>query len=91
MNLYKSTAAVLRYGVIISILIIAVGIVSDLVQYEYYERIMWAGILALILTPLLGIIVSLAALVSEKDWKWVYVTLVLIAVVSVGMVISVFL
>ena len=91
MNLNRSTAAVLRYGVIVSIIIIAFSLILDMVEYEHYEDVMWLGILALILTPLFGIIVSLISLMTEKDWKWVSVTLVLIAVVVVGMAISVFL
>ena len=89
MNLYDSTAAVLRYGVIVSISIIAVSLMMGLAELEYYEEVRWFGILALILTPLLGIIVSLISLMIEKDWKWVAVTLVLIAVVSVGMIIAI--
>ena len=90
MNLYDSTAAVLRYGVVISIIIIAASLVMNVAELEYHEEVMWFGILALILTPLFGIIVSLISLMIEKDWKWVAVTLVLIAVVSVGMIIAVF-
>ena len=90
MNLYDSTAAVLRYGVIISIAIIAVSLVMSLAELEYHDEVMWFGILALILTPLFGVVASLVSLMIEKDWKWVAVTLVLIAVVSVGMIIAVF-
>ena len=89
MNLYGSTAAVLRYGVVISILIITASLVLDAVEYEYYEDVMWLGILALILTPLFGILTSLVSLVIEKDWRWVTVTLVLVTIVSVGMIISI--
>jgi len=90
MNLYDSTAIVLRYGIIVSIAIIAVSLVMGLAEMEYYEEVRWFGILALILTPLLGIIISLVSLMAEKDWKWVAVTLVLIVVVSVGMIIAIF-
>jgi len=91
MNLYGSTAAVLRYGVIISIIIIAVSLMMSVAELEYHEEVMWFGILALILTPLAGVIASLLSLIIEKDWKWVATALVLLVVISVGMIIAIFL
>lgn len=84
MNLYDNTADTLRYGALISVIIIAAGLIGDTAGTSYGEDVLWFGVLVLILSPLFGILVSMAALVYQKEWQWVTVSAILLAVVTAG-------
>lgn len=88
MNLYDSTASALRYGVTLGIVIMALGVVMDGFDISYSDDVLWFGTLVLILSPLFGVIVSTICLALEKDWKWVSVASVLLAVTIAGMIVS---
>lgn len=88
MNVYDSTASILRYGVTLGIIIMAVGLVLNCFDLSYADDTLWFGTLILILSPLFGVIVSTVCLMLEKDWKWVTVASILLAVTIAGMIVS---
>lgn len=88
MNMKDSTSLVLRSCLIIGIILIAVGLVFS--ENDHGGRIMWIGLLILIISPFLGILTTYAHLIKDKDRKWAMVATVLIAVIVVGLLISIF-
>ena len=86
MNLYDNTAAALRAGTIAGITIIAVGLLLSAFDNEHTENVLWFGILVLIASPLFGLLISAVTLVTERDWKWVSASAVLLAVITAGIV-----
>ncbi len=46
------------------------------------------GVMLLILAPMVGIIVTAAALASERDWLWTRVAAVLICVIALVVAVS---
>jgi len=87
-RLYENTAAALRYGIVAGIIVIAIGLMVSSFDTVYEDRILWFGILILLATPLFGIVVSLISLAAEKDWKWVSVASVLLAIIASGVVVA---
>lgn len=88
MNLYDNTADALRYGALVSVIIIAIGLIADNAGISYGENVLWFGVLVLILSPLFGILVSMAALAAQREWQWVTVSAILLAVVTAGILIA---
>jgi uncharacterized membrane protein len=88
MKLYGATADTLRYSMLVSMIFIMLGLVTDWMGHG--EDVLWFGMLMLILTPLFGILVSFVCLVSEKDRHWTNVTAILLSVITAGIVIAVF-
>lgn len=86
MNLNKSTALMLRVGIVIGMILLVVGLAMDMAGMG--DALLYAGMLVLIISPFLGIIVSLAALVSERDYRWAAVAVVLLAITAVGVFLS---
>ena len=86
MNLNDATSNALRYGVIVSIIVIAIGLAIH--WADNGDTILMLGILILILSPLFGIIVSFVCLVSEKNNKWAGVAAVLMAVAAAGILLA---
>lgn len=85
-DLSRSTAFMLRAGIVVGILLMVAG----LVQYAYDggEALLYLGILILIISPFLGVIVSFVVLILEKDWRWALVAAVLVIVTTVGILLS---
>jgi len=90
MNTYDSTAFTLKCNMLIGIAIILVGLIAFLLDTDHCMDVIWLGILVLILSPFLGIIVTTISLAIEKDTMWVTVAVILIAVTTMGMVLSIF-
>lgn len=88
MNLNEATSRTLRYAVIVSMIVIAIGLAAYVLDMG--ENILWLGVLLLILSPLFGIIVSFISLIIEKDKKWASVAAVLLIVVTIGILIAIF-
>lgn len=87
MDLNKSTAAMLRIGIYAGLAVIIVGLISSMVGGS--DDILYAGVLILIVSPFLGIVVSFAALIVEKDWKWAVVAAILLAITIAGAALSI--
>ena len=81
-----ATSLALKCCVIVGIALATVGLMIS--EYEYGDPIMWAGLLVLIASPFVGILATFAGLIAEKDKKWIIVATILIAVILVGLAIS---
>ncbi len=85
-DLNKSTALMLRIGIVAGMVLMIAGLVLDLVGGG--EWLLYLGILVLIVSPFLGVIVSFVVLILERDWKWAGVAAMLFVVTAIGIVIS---
>ena len=72
---------------IITIVSIMLGIIV-LDAMSMGQDVLFAGVLILIASPFLGIIVTTVALISSGDRKWSLVAIILIAIISIGVILS---
>ena len=86
MNLNRTTALALRIGIYVGMFMILIGLVMECLGMG--EDVLYWGVLTLIASPFIGIVASLIALITEKDWPWVAVALVLIAITATGLLLS---
>lgn len=89
MNLHSSTSRTLWGGAVLGIAIIAVGLIVSMLDYG--EGVLWLGLLILILSPILGVIVSAVSLFANKDYVWAAVALILIIMTAVSLILTVYL
>jgi len=85
-DINETTSAVIRIGTMIGIAIMTVGLL--LYGTDFGEKILLGGTVILVLTPLAGIITSMACLWASGDRKWAMVAVVLVAVIAVGLAIT---
>ena len=78
MNINKATSYALRYMIYVGISTMVVGLAFYITDNG--DHILWAGLLILILSPLMGVIVTTVGLIREKDVKWIAVALILVAI-----------
>ncbi len=83
MNLNHATAMTLRIFVVIGIAMMVAGLAMSLMGMG--DSVLYAGILVLIVSPFAGVIVTFIALVQEKDWYWVTVAAILLAITVIGL------
>ena len=88
MNLESSTSFVLRYGAIIGVVIVAIGVVTHLIGLSYYDMIMTAGIAVIVFTPFAAMIVSFLALSMNREKMYAVAALALIAITILGMLVA---
>ena len=86
MSLNSETSAVLRWGTLIGLAVMAVGLILSLADLG--DTVLAAGILILIFTPPAGVLVSTKCLIQEKDWIWVRVAVLLIIILVAGCLLS---
>lgn len=86
MNTERNTSLTLKYSLIVSMAVVIVGVIAHLMDMG--DDILWAGLLLVIISPLLGVAVTTVSLWIEKDYKWMYVALVLIAISVVGILVK---
>ena len=86
MNMNRMTALTLRIGMTLGIAVMIIGLVLDTMSMG--QDILFAGVLILIASPFLGIIVTTIALISSGDKKWSLVAIILIAIISIGVILS---
>ena len=87
MELNRSTALMLRIGIYAGLIISIIGLAMSMTGGS--DRILYAGIFVLIISPFLGVIVSLVSLIKEKDWKWAAVAAILLLITVTGAVLSI--
>ena len=87
MELNRSTALMLRIGIYAGLIISVIGLAISMMGGD--DRVLYAGIFVLIVSPFLGVIVSLVSLIKEKDWKWAAVAAILLLITVTGAVLSV--
>ena len=80
------TASVLRLGTYSGIALMAAGLLLG--SFDFGKDVMDVGIIVLIMTPLAGVLVSTACLWREGDIRWLRISLLLIAVIAVGVTAS---
>ena len=83
MNLNHATALTLRIFVVIGIAMMVAGLAMSLMDMG--DAVLYAGILVLIVSPFAGVIVTFIALIQEKDWYWVTIAAILLAITAVGL------
>ena len=81
MKMNEATSLVLRICLFAGIAILAVGLILS--ETDYGGDILWVGILALVVSPFIGVLTAYAYLIAEKDWKWVKVATVLTVLITV--------
>ena len=86
MNMNRMTALTLRIGMTLGIAVMIIGLVLDAMSMG--QDVLFAGVLILIASPFLGIIVTTIALISSGDRKWSLVAIILIAIISIGIILS---
>ena len=82
MNTERNTSLTLKYSLIISMAVVIIGLITYMMDMG--DNILWTGLLLVIISPLIGVAVTTVSLWIEKDYKWMYVALVLIAISVVG-------
>jgi len=86
MNMNRMTALTLRIGMTLGIAVMIIGLVLD--ASSMGQDVLFAGVLILIASPFLGVIVTTVALISSGDRKWSLVAIILIAIISIGVILS---
>lgn len=86
MNMNRMTALTLRIGMTLGIAVMIIGLVLDAMSMG--QDVLFAGVLILIASPFLGVIVTTIALISSGDRKWSLVAIILIAIISIGIILS---
>lgn len=86
MNMNRMTALTLRIGMTLGIAVMIIGLVLDAMSMG--QDVLFTGVLILIASPFLGIIVTTVALISSGDRKWSLVAIILIAIISIGVILS---
>ena len=71
---------------IVSMAVVIVGVIAHLMDMG--DDILWTGLLLVIVSPLIGVAVTTVSLWIEKDYKWMYVALVLIAISVIGILVK---
>ena len=75
-----------EYSLIVSMAVVIVGVIAHLMDMG--DDILWTGLLLVIVSPLIGVAVTTVSLWIEKDYKWMYVALVLIAISVIGILVK---
>ena len=86
MNTEHNTSLTLKYSVFVSVFVVIVGLI--LYMADMGDRVLWAGLLMVIVSPLLGVVVTTVSLWMEKDLKWMYIALLLIAISVIGILLK---
>ena len=86
MNTELNTSLTLKYSLIVSMAVVIVGVIAHLMDMG--DDILWTGLLLVIVSPLIGVAVTTVSLWIEKDYKWMYVALVLIAISVIGILVK---
>lgn len=86
MSMNKLTALVLRAGIVVGLVLIVIGLCATMTRGD--DSILYAGILVLIASPFAGVIATFLCLLKERDWFWVLVAGILLAITCAGVVLS---
>ena len=86
MSAERNTSLTLKYSLVIGMAVVIAGLVVYLMDMG--NEILWTGLLFVIISPLIGVAVTTVSLWIEKDYKWMYVALVLIAISVVGILVK---
>ncbi|MCL1904920.1 MAG: hypothetical protein FWG19_02205 [Methanomassiliicoccaceae archaeon] len=88
MNLEDNVSFVLRYGSVIGVIIVAIGLLAYIFEMIHSETVMTAGIAVIVFTPFAGMIVSLISLSANREKRYAISAATLIAITVAGMLIA---
>jgi uncharacterized membrane protein len=88
MNPESGTSFILKCGSVTGVIVIAAGLLINLIVPEIGDTVMIAGITVIILTPFAGMIVSFTALTANRERKYAITAFVLILITIAGMLIG---
>ncbi|NLU45665.1 MAG: DUF1634 domain-containing protein [Euryarchaeota archaeon] len=88
MNASRATAMTLRIFLAAGVVTLLIGLLMP--ESGDSDRILWFGVLLLILAPLTGVFVTAVALMSERDRFWTRIASVLICVILLVVAVSVY-
>ena len=86
MNTERNTSLTLKYSLIVSMAVVIIGLMVYMMDMG--DEILWTGLLLVIVSPLIGVAVTTVSLWIEKDYKWMYVALILIAISVIGILVK---
>ncbi len=87
MDINRSTSLTLRAGIYAGLAVSLIGLILSMTGNG--DGVLWLGILVLIVSPFLGVIVTTVSLVTQKDWRWAAVAVVLICITATGALLSI--
>ena len=82
------TGRALRYGIILGLAVLAVGIITGFFSQDASMSVMTAGIAVIIFTPMASIVVSAVSLYLEKDYLWFGWVCILLVITAVGFAVA---
>ncbi|MDR0198213.1 MAG: hypothetical protein LBI08_00515 [Methanomassiliicoccaceae archaeon] len=88
MSLERNTSFVLRYGSVIGVVIVAIGVIMHLLELSHNGTVMRAGIAVIILTPFAGMLVSFVTLSMGREKRYAAAAFALIAITVIGMAVA---
>jgi uncharacterized membrane protein len=78
-------ARLLRIGSLIAAAMLAAGILAMVLgQTEFAPRLITAGLLVLLCTPIMRVLVAAIIFVREKDWHFAFFSLVVLCALAAG-------
>jgi cell division protein FtsW (lipid II flippase) len=86
LKLTNATSLSLKCCLFAGIILLIAGLILS--EQDYGDKILWTGALVLIASPFVGVLVTYAHLIAEKDWKWVKVATILALLIIVFLILS---
>ncbi len=87
MSLNKATALTLRVGIVIGMAMMIIGLAISMTGGG--DEALYAGVLVLIASPLMGAFVSFVVLLRERDGFWSLIAGILIVITVIGAILSI--
>lgn len=87
MNLETNTAKAMRYSVWVGMIVMVAGLLLYLICSEV--TLLKTGVLLLILSPVVGILVTTTSLILVNDRRWTAVALMLLLTTIIGILIEI--
>ena len=86
MNAERNTSITLRISIFVGIAAVIIGLI--IYMLDMGDLFLKIGLFTVIVSPFIGVIVTTVSLYLEKDMKWVFVALILIAISIIGVLIK---
>jgi uncharacterized membrane protein len=82
-------ARLLRIGSVIAAILLAIGIGAMLLGHtEFAPRLITAGLLALMATPVMRVVVAGLIFVRDRDWRFAFFCLVVLCALVAGVLLG---
>lgn len=88
MSLEHSTALTLRIGVMVGLVLMAIGLIMQYLGMG--DGVIYAGVLILIASPFLGVVTTTVCLFLEKDVYWGIIGAILLVITGSGILMNLF-